>query len=109
MQPQNSISLHPLKILSPFVQLYVGLTKNSRLFLISRPLTADIFEPRSRAYHMGGADGFDGRADRDGDMAQVHADQGIADVDSGVCLDVFHSAGMLKFIPRGGGEGTAGL
>ena len=30
---------------------------NSYLFLVSGPFAADIFEPRSRAYYMGGADG----------------------------------------------------
>ena len=58
---------------------------------------------------MGGADGFDGGADRNGDMAQMHTDQGVTDIDPGVCLDIFHSAWMLEFVPRGGGEGTAGL
>ena len=82
---------------------------NSYLFLVSGPFAADIFEPRSRADYMGGADGLDGCADRNGDVAQVHADQSVTDVDSGMCLNKFHSAGMLEFIPCRGGEGTAGL
>ena len=58
---------------------------------------------------MGGADGLDGGADRNSNMAQVHTDQGVTDIDPGVCFYKFHCAGMLKAIPRGGGEGTAGL
>jgi len=58
---------------------------------------------------MGGADGFDGGADRNGDMAQMHTDQGVTDIDPGVCFYKFHCAGMLKATPRGGGEGTAGF
>ena len=58
---------------------------------------------------MGGADGLDLRADRNGNMAKVHADQGIANIDPGVCLDVFHGARRFKTVPCGGGEGTAGL
>ena len=58
---------------------------------------------------MGGADGLDGRADRNGNMAQMHTDQGVTDIDPGVCLDIFHSAWMLEFVPCGGGEGAAGL
>ena len=79
------------------------------LFLISSPLAADIFEPCSRTDNMGGADGFDGGADRNGDMAQMHTDQGVTDIDPGVCLDIFHSAWMLEFVPCGGGEGAACL
>ena len=58
---------------------------------------------------MSGADGLDLRADRSFNMAKVHADQGIANIDPGVCLDVFHGARRFKTVPCGGGEGTAGL
>ena len=58
---------------------------------------------------MGGADGAYFGAHRNGHRAQVHADEGVADVNACVGLDPLHGAGRSEAIPGGGGEGAAGL
>lgn len=56
---------------------------------------------------MGGADGSYFGAHRNGHRAQVHADEGVANVNACVGLDPLHGAGRSEAIPGGGGEGAA--
>ena len=69
----------------------------------------DKFGTDSGSSDMSLADLVIGKADRNGNLFKVHADEGIADINSGIGLDFFQSDRMLKGLVRGGCKGTAGF
>lgn len=70
---------------------------------------ADKFGADSGSSDMGLADFVIGKADRNGNLFKVHADEGIADINSGIGLDFFQGDRMLKGLVSGGCKGTAGF
>lgn len=72
-------------------------------------LATDKFGADSGSSDMGLTDFVIGKADRNGNSFKVHADEGIADINSGIGLDFFQGDRMLKGLVGGGCKGTAGF
>ena len=70
---------------------------------------ADKFGTDSGSSDMCLTDFVVGKTDRNGNLFKVHADEGIADINSGIGLDFFQGDRMLKGLVSGGCKGTAGF
>ena len=76
-------------------------------FVIDGAGAADVFRAGARGEKNRLADVRDGQAQRHGDAAQVHADQGTADVKPGVRADLLEDDRLTEGAICRGGEGAA--
>ena len=78
-----------------------------QLCIIMSAFAADKFGTDSGSSDMSLTDFMIGKADRNGNLLQVHADEGIADINSGISFDLLQCDRMLKGMVSGGCKGTA--
>ena len=62
----------------------------SNVFRVFRALSSDQFRACARSVNRRFTDVLDRKPKRNGNMLQVHADQGVSDVQTGVSFDKFH-------------------